>query len=109
MLNRKFTLKVGHEALVRPGGLKVRFGAVLEDSRCPEGVDCIWSGNARIAAELSGAGGKPASVELNSDVEPRRQSYMQYEVSLLGLAPRPREGEKIDPKSYVATLLVKKK
>jgi hypothetical protein len=109
LLDREFKLRVGQEALVRPGGLKVRFGAVLEDSRCPEGVDCIWAGNARIAARLSGAGGKSASVELNSDIEPRQQSYMGYEVKLLDLAPRPRQGEKVDAKSYVATLVVKRK
>ena len=109
LLNRKFTLKVGQEALIRPGGLRVRFSAVLEDSRCPEGVNCIWAGNARIAAGLSGAGGKPASVELNSDVEPRQQTYMSYEVKLLDLSPRPKEGETVDKKSYVATLIVKRK
>ena len=31
---------------------KVKFAEVLEDSRCPEGVDCLWAGNARIALEL---------------------------------------------------------
>lgn len=109
LLNREFTLKVGQEALIRPGGLKVRFERVLEDSRCPEGVNCIWAGNARIAVGLGKAGGKPTSVELNTEVEPRRQSYLQYEVKLLGLSPRPKEGQRVDEKSYSVTLLVKKK
>lgn len=108
-LNQEFALKVGQSALIRPGGLKVTFESVLEDSRCPEGVDCIWSGNARITVGLSGAGGKPTRVELNTDVEPRQQSYLDYEVKLMGLAPRPKEGHKVDENSYNVTLLVKKK
>jgi len=108
-LNQEFTLKVGQTALIRPGGLKVTFERVLEDSRCPEGVNCIWAGNARIAVGLSRAGGRPTPVELNTDVEPRRQSCLHYEVKLLGLSPRPEEGKRVDEKSYSLTLVVKKK
>ena len=109
LLNQEFTLKVGQAALIRPGGLKVTFQRVLEDSRCPEGVNCVWAGNARIAVALSRAGGKPTPVELNTDLEPRQRAYLQYEVKLLGLSPLPREGKRVDEKSYSVTLLVKKK
>lgn len=108
-LNQEFALKVGQSALIRPGGMKVTFERVVEDSRCPEGVDCIWAGNARIAVGLSGAGGRPTPAELNTDVEPRQQSYLAYEVKLMGLSPRPKEGHRVDENSYSVTLLVKKK
>ena len=107
LLNREFKLKVGQEAVVRPGGLKVRFDGVVEDSRCPEGVNCIWAGNARITVRLRGAGGRPASVELNTGAEPRRHTHMQYEVELLDLSPYPKEGKATDRRSYVATLKVR--
>src|SRR5262245_25820104 len=45
-LGQEFELKVNQEALIVGEGLAVSFDSVLEDSRCPEGVDCIWSGNA---------------------------------------------------------------
>ncbi len=108
-LNREFALKVGQSALIRPGGMKITFESVLEDSRCPEGVNCIWAGNARITVGLSGAGGRPTPLELNTDVEPRQQSYLDYEVKLMGLSPRPKEGRSVDKNSYTVTLLVKKK
>jgi hypothetical protein len=108
-LNQEFTLKVGQAALVRPGGLRVTLERVLEDSRCPQGVNCVWAGNARVTVGLSGPGGKPARVELNTNVEPRRQSYLRYEVELLGLSPYPKEGQKVDGKSYSVRLLVKKR
>ena len=37
-------------------GLTVRPVAVLEDSRCPASVQCVWAGRVRISAEVSGAG-----------------------------------------------------
>jgi hypothetical protein len=58
---------------------------------------------------LSGAGGRPTPLELNTDVEPRQQSYLDYEVKLMGLSPRPKEGRSVDKNSYTVTLLVKKK
>ncbi|HYI48685.1 MAG TPA: hypothetical protein VEX35_09485 [Allosphingosinicella sp.] len=41
---------------VRLGGLSVRPIAVLEDSRCPSGVQCIWAGRLRLRAAISGVG-----------------------------------------------------
>ena len=108
-LNQEFTLKAGQSVLVRPGGLKVTFERVLEDSRCQEGVICVWAGNARVAVGVSRPGGKPARVELNTNVEPRRQPYLHYEVELLDLSPYPKEGQKVKGKSYSVKLLVKKR
>ena len=36
------------------GGLTVRPLEVLEDSRCPTNVACIWAGRLRLRAEVSG-------------------------------------------------------
>jgi len=70
-LGQEFELKINQEAMVEGEGLAVVFESVLEDSRCPEGVDCIWSGNAKIKVELIGAGKESAAVELNTNVEPK--------------------------------------
>ena len=37
-------------------GIGVRPLAVIEDSRCPILVRCVWEGRVRIRAEISGAG-----------------------------------------------------
>lgn len=36
------------------GGLTVRPLAVIEDSRCPNNVTCIWAGRLRLRANVSG-------------------------------------------------------
>jgi hypothetical protein len=43
---------------VRVGDVRVLPLAVLEDSRCPERVACIWAGRLRLTALLSGLPGE---------------------------------------------------
>ncbi len=37
------------------GGLTVRPLAIIEDSRCPQNVQCLWEGRMRIRANVSGS------------------------------------------------------
>ena len=48
-LGEAFTLKPGQSASVQDGALRVRFESVINDSRCPRGVTCIWEGDAVVA------------------------------------------------------------
>src|SRR5262245_13119919 len=66
-LGQEFELKINDEALIEGEGLTVSFDSVLEDSRCPEGVDCIWHGNAKIRLKSGKQKQTPATVELNTD------------------------------------------
>ena len=50
-LGQEFTLQVGQIAQVDKEGFEIKFEKVLEDSRCPKGVTCIWAGQVR--CELS--------------------------------------------------------
>ncbi|WP_412060780.1 hypothetical protein [Rubrivirga sp. IMCC45206] len=36
-------------------GLTLSFQAVAEDSRCPEGVECVWEGRAAVRLTVQGA------------------------------------------------------
>ncbi|WP_412069909.1 hypothetical protein [Rubrivirga sp. IMCC43871] len=36
-------------------GLTLAFQAIAEDSRCPEGVDCVWEGRATVRLTVQGA------------------------------------------------------
>ena len=46
--------RLGQE--VRIGDVHVRPVAVLEDSRCPIDVDCVWAGRIRVRVAVRGAG-----------------------------------------------------
>lgn len=51
---------------IRLGELSVKPLEVIEDSRCPVDVDCVWSGRLVMRAEVSGVSG-PATI---SSLEP---------------------------------------
>lgn len=47
----------GLNETIRLGDLTVRPLEVIEDSRCPVDVDCVWSGRLVLRAEVSGVSG----------------------------------------------------
>jgi len=105
-LDQEFSLKVGQQASVRGENLTITFRAVTEDSRCPEGAMCLWAGNGRIVVELRKEGSTATSAELNTYSEPKRVSYLDYQIHLKSLWPYPRVDARIDPSDYSATLVV---
>lgn len=42
------TLKVGESSDIEAGLLTITFDNLVEDSRCPSGVECFWEGQARV-------------------------------------------------------------
>lgn len=77
-------------------GLTVRPLAVIEDSRCPASVQCVWAGRVRISAEISGAGtreltlGEPAAVSGGT-------------LTLVDVRPGKRTPDAIAPRDYQFT------
>jgi hypothetical protein len=108
-LGQEFELKINQEAVIEGEGLAVVFESVLEDSRCPEGVDCIWSGNAKIRIRSSKQKQAPASIELNTHIEPKSSSYLDYEIKLVALKPRPKADKPVQSNEYKAALIITKK
>jgi len=45
-LDQEFTLYLGQTATITGESLEIRFAEVISDSRCPQGVQCIWAGEA---------------------------------------------------------------
>ena len=105
-LSQQFKLKVGQEVSVREAGIKVSDIAVVEDSRCPTGVQCIWAGNGKVSLKLSKAKSESVSVELNTSAGPKSRAYQGYEVRLVSLDPYPKNGVVIGKNEYVVTLMV---
>src|SRR5215216_645011 len=103
LLGVEFSLRVGQQAHIKSEGLKISFSSVTEDSRCPVGVDCVWAGNAAVAVKLSKAKGDSASVNLNTNLDPKERSYEQYVITLTKLSPYPKKDSSIKKKDYVAT------
>jgi hypothetical protein len=107
--SREFTLRPGQKVSLRGTKLKIRFVSVVEDSRCPKGVQCVWQGNAKGSFELSGIRRRSSVLRLNTGMEPKEAEYSGYTVRLVKLTPEPTSGERINPRKYVATLVVLKR
>lgn len=104
-LGEDFQLAAKQIAVIRGEPLTVRFAAVVEDSRCPVGVQCIRAGEARVEIGIQQAGMEPALDTLaTAPPGPQHAAYGAYDVTLVGLAPEPRTN--VQAPAYVATLRV---
>lgn len=83
-------------------GLFVTLNAVVEDSRCPTDVTCVWAGRTTVNVTLE-SGEKTTTLELSSE-EP--VVFAGYEVSILSVSPEPISTVQIQESDYAVTLHV---
>jgi len=70
---------------------------VLEDSRCPTDVQCVWAGTVRLRASLeSGLGPASQIFELGQPITTEAEM-----VTLVGVSPAQKSGEIIKDTDYV--------
>jgi len=96
-------VKVHTEKDVPSAGFKIKFVEMVEDSRCPVDVNCVWAGNAKVKIEVRRGRGLSKTFELNSTTAPNVVKYNGYDIKLTALTPKPRTNARINPDGYVAT------
>lgn len=104
--NQVFKLRLNERSILGAEKIEIKFLAVLEDSRCPEGADCLWEGNGKARFEMKKSGGEAEFFELNTNLAPTFQKLWEYEIKLLNLEPKPQLGIEIKKANYAATLFV---
>jgi hypothetical protein len=65
--------------------LVVTYSQLLSDNRCPQGVQCITAGNARITVIAGTDSNAPVRLTLNTDEGPTSAEYLTYTVQLVSL------------------------
>jgi hypothetical protein len=104
-LGSPFRIGVGQSVRIESAGFEIGFEQVLEDSRCPADALCVWPGTARLKAWLRASG--EARRELELQTFPRAPFAIDgYSVDVQALEPFPYSNVRIDPRGYVATLVV---
>ncbi len=103
----KFSIRCGRQKVSAKSGLTVKFVSVMDDSRCPEGVNCVWAGNAKIKVKISDARGTK-EVEMNTTVGPQGDQYGGYAVRLVSLKPLPNQKGRPAHGAYVAEFSIAK-
>jgi hypothetical protein len=108
-LDQEFEVRVGQWVTIEGERLRVTLSRVAEDSRCPEGVTCVWAGNAKVVLRLSKGRRRASTLTLNTGMDPKQAAFRGYEVKLVKLDPYPKEKRRIRRRDYVATLVVSRK
>lgn len=98
-------VQIHKQKIFAKSNLIVKFVSLIEDSRCPEGANCVWAGNAKIKIE-AGKSGKKETFEVNTTLGPKAATYNGYVIELVSLMPVPRENIRINRNGYVATFAV---
>ena len=82
------------------------FDSVLTDSRCPNGVVCVWAGNAAARFKFDKLNTNP----FFSDLYTHTGTIINgYEIYFLDLFPYPTLGIQIKPEDYKARIVIKRK
>ena len=108
-LNEEFSLFMGQRALIAGENLEIRFEEVIEDSRCPRDVICIWAGRVTCMIELTHAGSsyRMALTEPGLTDEYSKERYEGYEFTF-HVTPYPEAAKKIPTDAYWLHLIVSK-
>ena len=103
-MGNEFTLRVGQSAAIADLGLWMRFHRVLDDSRCPTSVTCVWSGDAAVLIEVAPLNGDSREDTLHTTLDPRSIPLGRAELQLVKLEPYPASLGSIAPDAYILTL-----
>lgn len=109
-LEETFDVALGEVVHVAGSGLTLEPVEVAEDSRCPEDVDCVWEGNARVvlATVLDGVE-QVHALDTSQHAElggARSVEVGPYRIELVGLSPRPVSDRTIPQGAYRVSLKV---
>ncbi|HLD12480.1 MAG TPA: hypothetical protein VJB87_02690 [Candidatus Nanoarchaeia archaeon] len=104
-----FELRVGDTA--EYGDLSLKFLGVSEDSRCPQGVQCIWAGRVVTLFQVV-IDSEPAFLEVTTEgptiIKKSTPVDWDYYVRLVAVSPVSMQGVSIAVEEYVISLNIKK-
>ncbi len=107
-LNQKFEIAASQKGYIQSEKLTVEFVKVLEDSRCPVDVDCVWAGSAKIQIKVSKGKAAAQVFELNTNLEPQLIKFQGYKIELTDLTPAPKSDVDMKSVKYTASFKVEK-
>ena len=90
--NGMIYLKEGQNIYLNEYKMNVTFKRMVEDSRCPKDVQCIWAGNATAEVEFMGVSTRPRVLQLSTTNDANKghfttQNFNGYSISLAEVSP----------------------
>lgn len=103
---QKISVRVGKQTKASRSKLTVKFVELVEDSRCAEGTNCVWAGNATIKVSIK-QGGEPEEIfEMNTNLGAKGATFGGYAIYLTSLTPTPKANVRINRNAYTATFSI---
>src|SRR3989344_4754754 len=85
-MGTEFELKVNQEAVITSENIRIKFLEILEDSRCPRDVRCIWAGQVRILVNImknnQDMGNFELAIYYTGKNDAKTQSFDKYVIEL---------------------------
>ena len=103
-LDEEIQIEFGESITLEKGKLTIKFKSLVGDSRCPQGVVCVWAGTAEVILEVS-----KNKIALNTTLDPRQQVVGDYNIQLRDVIPYPKAGEELKPEDYSVKIVVSKR
>ena len=88
-LGQPVQLRGGEQATTQDKQITVKFDALLEDSRCPKSVVCVWSGQARVRLLVSTGSSQPEPIELSTLPSKDQGTVQGLDIRLEAVDPYP--------------------
>lgn len=104
-------LKITTKKCVSKKGYHLRLKSVFDDSRCPEGVTCIWAGEVSVTVEVYKDKKflEEKTLTFNSKNKEVNfkwfATYFPKKIKSIGVAPYPKEGQIVKPKKQYVTII----
>ena len=99
------------QKLENKSGFELRLKNILEDSRCPEGVTCVWAGEVTVAVEFykdKKLVEEKTLVFNSKTAEANKEWFQKYyskNIKSVSVLPYPKEGVVVKPeKNYLSVV-----
>jgi hypothetical protein len=104
-VNQEFRLAAGKTAIISGEDLKLKLEEVSSDSRCPQGVTCIWAGEAKCRMNVThNQNASPLILIVSGSGE--NQVVFDGYTFVYNLEPYPQAGQEIDKNAYVLVMKI---
>ena len=106
-LGQGVSLSLGQSVVIPSEKLQIKFSEVINDSRCPNGVICIWAGEVSCLVEITHAEAVYPVVLTQPGLtgDPAQKTFQEYQLTFR-VEPYPESGGPIPPENYRLRLTV---
>ena len=102
-LNQEIQLAPQEQAAYESQGLTVEFIRVVDDSRCPSDVTCVWAGEVKVQVATRTGTAEPVQHEIKAG---ESATVGAFRVAVVNVQPVPVSTRQIPPEEYRVTLKV---